>query len=162
VTSDRTASTAVVCDDEPVKRSAVIQLLDAAGYTHVDTASLPPLRALVAETAPDVVVLDLALAGMGGLDVVRHLRAASPTTAVVVLSTFTSLRADAIRAGAHALVDVHDLRGLETVLAALRTPRPRDGREDLPTSAGAQSAGSGSVSTNPSSSYDSSPPMARA
>jgi len=128
----RAESTAVVCDDQPAKRRAVTQLLGQAGYALVvETSSLTRLKKLVAESQPDLIVFDLALAGLSGLDVVGDLHGAGPAGVVIVLSEFTSLRADAVAAGATALVDVEDLRELETVLAGLRTPLPRAAPEAM-------------------------------
>ena len=124
--------TAVLCDDDPVECSAVTdQLMRAGCGLVVQTSSVVQLLDVVSRTMPDVLVLDLALAGIRGLDVVRDLHQASPTCAVIVLSSFVSLREDAVAAGARALVDVRDLRELDGVLATLTRaieldlPRPR-------------------------------------
>ena len=102
-------------------------MLTRAGCSLIGEAgTLAELRKLLGASAPDVVVLDLALTGLGGLEVVRDLRASCPSTAVFVLSEYPSLRDDAVAAGARAHVDVRDLRDLETLLTGLRVPMPRD------------------------------------
>ncbi|WP_028926740.1 response regulator [Pseudonocardia acaciae] len=45
--------------------------------------------ALVASAAPDIVLLDLVLPGMSGLDTARALRAAHPDVKIVVLTSFS-------------------------------------------------------------------------
>jgi CheY-like chemotaxis protein len=117
--------TAVVCDDEPAKRHAVAETLVRAGCELVvQTSSLVELRRVVADTWPSIIVLDLALAGMSGLEVVRELHASCDTCAIVVLTPFTVLREPAIAAGARGLIDANDLRDLECLLRSL-TGAPR-------------------------------------
>jgi two-component system, NarL family, response regulator LiaR len=57
--------------------------------------------ALVPGLAPDIVLLDLVLPGMSGLDVVRRLRAAHPEVKVVVLTSYAGEDSvlPAVRAG---------------------------------------------------------------
>jgi len=57
--------------------------------------------ALVAGLAPDIVLLDLVLPGMSGVDTVRRLRAAHPEVKVVVLTSFAGQDSvlPAVRAG---------------------------------------------------------------
>lgn len=164
--------TAIVCDDELPKRRAVVQLLAQAGCDLVlEASSLRGLLDLLTECRPDVVVLELAITGSSGLQVVRDLAALDPAPLVIVVSAFPGLRDDALAAGAVALLDVHDLRGLQPalrpLLAPVLAPRQRQGQEDpadapdtvvrLPSTGEA-----GSVSTNPAEPYVSSPPIALA
>lgn len=116
-----------MCDDPSPQREAVSQALLRAGYAVVAlTPSVAELRSLVGQAHPDVVVLDLARSARTGLSLVREVRTTSPGTAVVVISAFPSLHADALEAGACALLDGNDLRELERVLSALQ-PAGRDG-----------------------------------
>jgi DNA-binding NarL/FixJ family response regulator len=57
--------------------------------------------ALVPRLAPDIVLLDLALPGMSGVEAVRRLRASHPEVKVVVLTSFAGQDAvlPAVRAG---------------------------------------------------------------
>lgn len=61
---------------------------------------------LVERTRPDVLVADLMLPGLGGLEITRRLRSQAPRTRVVVLSMHSSaaLVVQALRAGASAYV----------------------------------------------------------
>jgi two-component system nitrogen regulation response regulator NtrX len=87
----------LIVDDEPNIRRMLASLLAAEGH-HV-TSSGDGGRALkaVAEDAPDVVLLDLALPDMDGLAVLESLRRAQPTLPVVMMSGRATL-ADAVRA----------------------------------------------------------------
>ena len=74
----------LVVDDEPQIRRALSTNLRARGY-EVDLAgSGEEALPLVVERHPDVVVLDLGLPGMDGLEVVRSLRTWSRVPIVVV------------------------------------------------------------------------------
>jgi DNA-binding response OmpR family regulator len=66
----------LVVDDEPTIADVVSRYLERAGY---ETRSAPDgaaALALAGESRPDLVVLDLMLPGMDGLEVMRRLRAA--------------------------------------------------------------------------------------
>jgi DNA-binding NarL/FixJ family response regulator len=73
---------------------------------------------MVGEDSPDVVVMDLALPGMSGLDAVRTLRRAGQSTPVVIVTLHdgASVRREAMAAGADAFLSksaigdrLHDL-----------------------------------------------------
>ncbi|MHA6780192.1 response regulator transcription factor [Pseudonocardia saturnea] len=77
---------ALVVDDDVTVRDVVGRYLDRAGY-RVDVAGdgEAALRA-VAERMPDVVVLDLMLPRLGGLEVCRRLRRESVDVPIVMLT----------------------------------------------------------------------------
>ena len=77
----------VVADDHPMWRDAVARDLDSAGLEVVATAA--DGRAAVDRTlavAPDVLVLDLNLPVLHGVEVCRRLQAALPSVRILVLS----------------------------------------------------------------------------
>lgn len=82
--------TVLICDDDPTVREALNAALERAEDVRVLAAvgtADEALRAVAAE-APDVVLMDLALPGMPGLEATRMVRARHRSTAVVVLTTF--------------------------------------------------------------------------
>ena len=93
----------MVVDDHPMWRDAVARDLAEAGYDVVATVSdgAQALR-VAAATQPDVVVLDLQLPDMSGVEVTRGLRAAHPAARVLVLSASGEQQdvLDAVKAGA--------------------------------------------------------------
>jgi DNA-binding NarL/FixJ family response regulator len=93
----------MVVDDHPMWRDAVARDLTEAGYEVTATASsgVQALR-LVAAARPDVVILDLQLPGMSGVEVTRGLRAAGDHIKVLVLSASGEHQdvLDAVKAGA--------------------------------------------------------------
>jgi two-component system response regulator ResD len=65
----------LVVDDEPTITDVVSRYLQRAGYETRSAAAGPAALQLVGEARPDLVVLDLMLPGMDGLEVMRRLRA---------------------------------------------------------------------------------------
>jgi len=96
--------TVLVVDDHAVVRQGVRSFLAAQpDLTIVGTAASgeEALR-LVAEHAPDVVLVDLVMPGMDGVETTRRLRQLSPRTQVLVLTSYDQDEHifPAIRAGA--------------------------------------------------------------
>ena len=93
----------MVVDDHPMWRDAVARDLTEAGYEVAATAADGGQALRVAGAArPDVVVLDLQLPDMSGVEVTRGLRAAHPAARVLVLSASGEQQdvLDAVKAGA--------------------------------------------------------------
>src|SRR6266567_4341645 len=93
----------MVVDDHPMWRDAVARDLAEAGYDVVATAADGAQALRVAGAArPDVVVLDLQLGDMSGVEVTLGLRAAHPAVRVLVLSASGEQQdvLDAVKAGA--------------------------------------------------------------
>jgi DNA-binding NarL/FixJ family response regulator len=93
----------MVVDDHPMWRDAVARDLTEAGCDVVATAAdgAQALR-VAAAVRPDVVVLDLQLPDMSGVEVTQGLRAAHPAARVLVLSASGEQQdvLDAVKAGA--------------------------------------------------------------
>ncbi len=90
MTETRPERRVLVVDDDEGVRTVVAWQLEADGFSIAQAADgLQALDALATEH-PDIVVLDLSLPGVGGLDVLRRIRdgqtASSPTLPVIVLS----------------------------------------------------------------------------
>lgn len=74
----------LVVDDDPTVAEVVTGYLDRAGY-RVDRANDGPAAlALATARRPDLVVLDLMLPGMDGLEVCRRLRAHGPVPVIML------------------------------------------------------------------------------
>lgn len=80
------AATILLVDDEPAILRALQVALDAHDYATIAVTTGEQAVARAAEHRLDLIVLDLGLPGMGGLEVIRRVRAFLPTTAIVVLS----------------------------------------------------------------------------
>src|SRR5262249_2209245 len=93
----------MVVDDHPMWRDSVARDLTEAGYDVVATAADGAQALHIAGPArPDVVVLDLQLPDMSGVEVTRGLRVAHPAARVLVLSASGEQQdvLDAAKAGA--------------------------------------------------------------
>lgn len=97
----------LVADDQSANRLVLQRLLERAGHRLLFAEDGERALDLLESTAPDLMVIDLHMPGLSGLDVIRQTRfmqAGGPRTPIVVLSadaTVESLR-EAERAGAHA------------------------------------------------------------
>jgi len=93
--------TAEVCvllvEDDDDNRELMIEVLESAGYEVLSASSgRDGLRAL-AERSVDVVVTDVGMPGMGGLEVARAAKEIAPTVPVVLVTGYAE-RADIIGA----------------------------------------------------------------
>ena len=75
----------LVEDDERISQP-LIRLLDHEGFTVTHVAAGLPALAAVREHAPDLVLLDLSLPDLDGLDVCRTLRTEHPSLPIVMLT----------------------------------------------------------------------------
>jgi two-component system response regulator NreC len=126
-------ATIVLADDHPVVRQGLRALLEReAGFSVIGEAA-DGLQAadLVERTKPDVLVLDLVMPGLGGLDVAREVVRRSPRTRVVILSMHASeaFVVQAFRSGASAYVlkdssTAELVRAIREVLAGRRHLSP--------------------------------------
>ncbi|SBV29798.1 two component transcriptional regulator, LuxR family [Micromonospora krabiensis] len=93
----------MVVDDHPMWREGVARDLTEAGHLVVATTGEGRQAVRVAAAArPDVVVLDLQLPDVSGVDVIQGLRAALPQVRVLMLSASGEQQSvlDAVKAGA--------------------------------------------------------------
>jgi DNA-binding NarL/FixJ family response regulator len=93
----------LIVDDHDLFRTGLRNLLEEQGVQIVgEAASGAEAVKIVRELAPDVVVMDLNMPGMGGVDATRHITGVAPLTRVVMLtiSEEDSDVMDAILAGA--------------------------------------------------------------
>ncbi|MEV6650237.1 response regulator transcription factor [Streptomyces sp. NPDC051219] len=74
----------LVVDDDPTVAEVVAGYLDRAGYTAERAADGPTALARAAARRPDLVVLDLMLPGMDGLEICRTLRGVGPVPVIML------------------------------------------------------------------------------
>ncbi|MFI5280089.1 MAG: sigma-54-dependent transcriptional regulator, partial [Gemmatimonadales bacterium] len=93
----------LVVDDEAGIRAALKQLLDYEGYEVVQAGSGQEALALYAEQRPHLVLLDVKMAGLDGLGVLKQLRQNDPGAIVVMISGHGSIQTavEATQLGAH-------------------------------------------------------------
>ena len=98
-----TAPTILVVDDEEGIRYFLERFLTREGFQVVTVSSGEAALARLASTEFDVVLLDLKMKGIGGLDVLADLRQRWPATSVIILTAHASLESavEALHRGAH-------------------------------------------------------------
>jgi CheY-like chemotaxis protein len=67
--------TVLVIDDDPIMRRLMMAVLDKSGYTVRTSSSVAEGLELIAQQTPDIILCDMALPEMSGLDFLRHCRA---------------------------------------------------------------------------------------
>ncbi|MDN2499468.1 response regulator transcription factor, partial [Nocardia nova] len=94
----------LVVDDQQVMREGLVALLGLVDEVRVVGAAGDGEQALraVAETGPDVVLMDLRMPVLDGVEATRRIAADHPGTAVLVLTTYADDASivSALRAGA--------------------------------------------------------------
>lgn len=97
--------TVFVADDHMIVRSGIRHVLeDEADFVVVgEAASAAEALDSILQLRPDVVVLDISMPGMSGLEATARLRSAAPETRVLILSMHDNAEyvLESVRAGAH-------------------------------------------------------------
>lgn len=108
----RDLRSALIVDDHPLFCDALaMNLTGSAGITEVESAGTlgAALQRLSTGSLPDVILLDLNLPDVNGLEGVVRLRQAAPDTPVVVVSSLDEVRVvrAALKAGVDAFIPKH-------------------------------------------------------
>jgi two-component system, OmpR family, KDP operon response regulator KdpE len=96
VSDPRTSATILVVDDEPQLRRALESVFTQRGYSVVLAGSGEDALARVGERAPDLIVLDLMLPDMSGIETCRAMRRV--TKAPILILSVKGAEEDKIRA----------------------------------------------------------------
>lgn len=127
-------TTILLVDDHQLVRAGLASLLDSAADLQVVGQAADGQQALELATDldPDVVLMDLSMPVMDGVEATRLILAARPTTRVVVLTSFSDQPrvADALAAGAvgYLLKDCEPRDLMAAVRAAAQGHAPLDPR----------------------------------
>lgn len=112
----------VVVDDHPIVREGLRLMLATSDDLLLvgDAADGSTALQLIAEVQPDVVLLDLRMPGMDGLEVLQHIRANWQQVAVLILTTYNEdeLILHSLQAGASGYLLKES--SLETLFHAIR------------------------------------------
>ena len=120
--------TALVVEDDVDVAAAIVRSLELAGFDVTVAGNGQDAVVAVAELQPDLVTLDLSLPDMDGLEVCRHIRAASDCYIIMVSARLEEVdRLSGLEIGADDfLTKPFSLRELNARVAALfRRPRTR-------------------------------------
>ena len=77
-------ATVLVVDDDPTVREVVVSYLKAAQHDVLEAADGESVATIMRDTPADLVVLDLMLPGIDGLEVCRRLRASSDVPVIML------------------------------------------------------------------------------
>lgn len=97
----------LVVDDVPLFRAGLTAALNAAGYDVIGEAADGEQAVAIAEIEqPDIVLLDILMPGMSGIEVLAKIRAVSPSSKVLLLTGSESEEdlVSAIRGGARGYI----------------------------------------------------------
>lgn len=81
-----TGETVLVVDDEQLVRDLLVQFLSLRGYRALGVKDGPEALSMVEQAPPDLILLDLMLAGMNGVEVLRRLRDKHFTGAIIIIT----------------------------------------------------------------------------
>lgn len=116
-------SAVVIVDDHAAVRAGLKSIIDTQADMQVAAEATSGVTALelLAQTTPDVVLLDLQLGDMGGLDVLKRLGESGFTGRVLVLTAYAESQfgINALRAGAKGFINKN--ASATEVLRAIRT-----------------------------------------
>ena len=120
----------LLVDDDAAIRASLRMMLEYDGYDCLDAASGPEALDRVAQDAPDLVLLDVKMPGMDGLEVLQRIRATQEHLPVVVVSGHgtVSTAVEATRRGAFDFLEkpLTTERVLLTLRRALEDQAVRD------------------------------------
>ncbi len=86
--SSEEAAAVLVVDDDPAHSQALAKVFERAGYRARTAGDGPEALTVLKESSFDLVITDLLMPGMNGLDLLRNIRAMRPVPAVIVVTAF--------------------------------------------------------------------------
>jgi DNA-binding NtrC family response regulator len=129
VTKDEMPARILVVDDSPSTLEVLRRNLMDGGHTVVTASGAADALALLSFTPVDLVLTDLKMPGMSGLDLVRHVRENLKETEIVVITGYATIggAVEALRTGAEDYLakPFTDLELYEAVGRALKKLRGR-------------------------------------
>jgi DNA-binding NtrC family response regulator len=92
----------VVDDDESLRRVLQVQL-EQDGYLVASAASAPQAASMIQLRSYDLVITDLKMPGLCGLELLKQIRSKYPETVIIILTAFGTVETavDAMKAGAY-------------------------------------------------------------
>jgi DNA-binding NtrC family response regulator len=107
----------MIVDDEEAARYGMRRALSTFGYNITEAGSAEAARALLKQHDPDLLLLDVNLPGLSGLDFLRELKSANGNAPLVIIVTAHGserMAVEAVKAGAHDYIskpfELDDLR----------------------------------------------------
>jgi DNA-binding NarL/FixJ family response regulator len=112
----------VLADDHPLVRRGIRNLIRNAPDIEVigEASNGPEALRMVEELTPDVLLLDMEMPGLNGVEVTRRLRVIKPSVRILVLSTYTDKQyiLGALASGAAGYLTKEE--AIQTLIRAIR------------------------------------------
>lgn len=128
----RKARAVLVVDDEPSLRVAVSESLRRSGYGVIQATDGGEALELVGQSKPWLVLTDMKMPRLSGMEVLKEIKRRSPHTAVVVMTAYGTVES-AVEAMKHGACDYllkpFALESLERVLNRLEAQEADDARD---------------------------------
>ena len=120
VTKQKKTSILIV-DDEPSLREVLCQLLESEGYRISQAASAEEAMALMRDGPFSVVITDIILGGMSGIDLLKEVKKIHPETEVIIMTCYASLET-ATQATRYGAVDyiLKNFEDLDLILSVVK------------------------------------------
>jgi DNA-binding NtrC family response regulator len=80
----------LIVDDEEILRLAMELILDSEGYQTVSVQNGTEALAMVGRETFDLVITDMKMPGVNGMDVLRGVKSISPATKVIIITGFAA------------------------------------------------------------------------
>jgi len=93
----------LVVDDEPLVRNSLSELLKLSGYAVSSVSGGKEALALLKDYNADIVITDIKMPEMNGIQLLKQIKNQSPDTAVILITSYGSIdnAVDAIKEGAY-------------------------------------------------------------
>lgn len=102
-----TQNSVMIIEDEPDAAELFAEMMRLNGYRVLKTYSGTPAMTLIAQQKPDVIILDIMMPDVSGLDVLRNIRKNPELAALPVVVVSAKATAADIRAGLDAGATVY-------------------------------------------------------
>ena len=109
-----------VTDDEQAIRGAIVKRLTRQGHHAVGYESGEALLEGLQHNVPDLVLLDVKMPGLSGLEALKHVRQLAPTTTVIMLTAYATVQdaVETMKLGAYDfMIKSVDLEGIDSVIS---------------------------------------------
>jgi DNA-binding NtrC family response regulator len=124
----------LVVDDEAAIRDVLIEFLGEHGFSAQGAEDGSKALALLGALRPQVILLDVAMPGMNGIETLRRIRTQAPETAVIMISGHADhqMALQALDLGAYDFIQKPlDFKYLErTLITKLAVLEPRGDRDE--------------------------------
>jgi DNA-binding response OmpR family regulator len=133
-TQDAESPRVLVVDDEPTIRKPLVRALELSGYTALGAASGKEALALLEQVSYDVMLLDMKMPEMDGMQVMHRARQLQPDLLVFILTGHATLESAiaAVKSGAIDYLlkpaSVHDITGAIALALKKRNEQARPQR----------------------------------